>query len=208
MPSISDGLIAMSAWNHSFKAVAVVRWHTNHLRDHDHGQRRRERFHEVDLVLPVNLVQQRAGNLGDARLELFDCTGRESFVHEAAQTVVLGWIGGEEVGRELFIAARIALRQLADVEQVIARREEIVHVLVMREDVSLGARERRTVAVHARLVAHFAQRLVGVLQELNVDRSVGIGHPRDRIVVAASVVAHCCALSLADACRADTRRSS
>jgi hypothetical protein len=67
------------------------------LADHGDRQREGERFEQVDLTAGGHRVQQRTGDLGDARPQPLDAAGRERPGDQAPKAVMVGGIRAEHV---------------------------------------------------------------------------------------------------------------
>jgi hypothetical protein len=71
---------------------------TEHLGDHDDGQRVGDRGHEVEWPAGAErFSQQLRGHLGDARLQTGDGTWRERPGDEFSDAVMVGGVGTDDV---------------------------------------------------------------------------------------------------------------
>ena len=95
--SVKSGL-RPRAWpvGPAFEIVTVHRVDAEHLRDDDHGKRRRERLDQVEPGTPGDALQELVDDLANARRQPLHGSRREGLADERAQASVSRWILEEQ----------------------------------------------------------------------------------------------------------------
>ena len=147
------------------EAIAILRRHPDHLGDHDRRQRRRQVRHQVKLVLPLHLVEQRVRGGADVLLHFGDLARSEGAVDQPAQAGVIGWIEAQNARRQLTAGVLVAQPALLPLALIVAEplpvAQHLVHILVARDH----QRARQRAVVVRILLPQLAVGRVGIIHE-------------------------------------------